>query len=271
MSRILPILFMALCPVVCAAEPDAKPTDKDVAEFADQLLHISDVISKDYFIEIPQSQLIEWAVRGLYSRCYGADAPGEIDERLQKANAIRPEELRKLLIDVRKDVQDGALVGGGYWGGKLSNDRYVDLALEEMSKHLEDTAVLYGGHRLNTEPVPALVGVGLRLRPDPSTGLIEVVTPFMNGPAYKSGVRAGDLIEEITIFNRLDGEALKEPKTVSTKDLSAAAALRILKGQVETKVRLRVRRPGEEKAKEYELSRAPAEEEAVLGARAQGG
>ena len=167
---------------------------------------------------------------------------------------MKPEELRKLLTDVRKDVQDGALMGGGYWGGKLSNDRYVDLALEEMSKHLEDTAVLYGGHRLNTEPVPALVGVGLRLRPDPSTGLIEVVTPFMNGPAYKAGVRAGDLIEEITVFDRVDGEALKEPKTVSTKGLSAAAALRILKGQVETEVRLRVRRPGEEKAKGYEVS-----------------
>ena len=260
------LLLVLLLPFLCAAEPDAKSTDKDIAEFADQLLRVSDVISKDYFIEIPQGQLIEWAVRGLYFRCYDAAVPDEIDERLQKADAKKPEELRKLLTDVRKDMQDGALLDRRYWGGKPSNDRCVDLALEEMSKHLEDTAVLYGGPPFNSEHMPAL-GVGLRLHSDSSTGLIEIVTPFMNGPAYKSGVRAGDIIEMITFFDQPNGEALKEPKTVSTKGLSAAAALRLLKGWPDTKVRLLVRRPGEEKAKEYVVTRGRAEEEAVLGAR----
>ncbi len=178
---------------------------------------------------------------------------------------MKPGELRTLLIDVRKDV---AHPPGRYYVEEMSDERCFDLALEEMCGRLEEgTRVLYGGSRFNTEPAPGPVGVGLRLRADPSTGLIEVVTPFLDGPAYKAGVRAGDLITRITVFHDAAGHELGRPQETSTKGLPAAAALRLLTGAYETQVRLTVRRPGDEKEKKYTVVRGRAEEEAVVGRR----
>ena len=267
MRRGLCFFFLAVfCAPLCANEPDAKPTDKEVAEFADRLMAVTNVVHEDYYLPVSQGRLIGWAVRGLYRRCFGADAPDEIEERLQDEDGMKPDELRQLLTDVRQDVRHGALLGGRYWTAEIGNDRYFDLALEEMCKHLDETEVLYGGRRFNTERLPPLVGVGVRLRRDPATGRIEVVTPIMDGPAYRAGVRGGDFIQEITLFDQPDGQELKEPKVISANGLSAAAVLRVLKGQAGTKVGLAVRQPGEAKAKEFELSRSGAEEEAVVGA-----
>ena len=110
MRRRLPLLLVLLCPSLCTAaapQPDQKPGEKTVAEFADQLLEVSAAISDRYFVEIPQGQLVESAIRGLYCRCFHADAPPEIDERLQKARSMKLEELRGLLIDVRRGCRTG--------------------------------------------------------------------------------------------------------------------------------------------------------------------
>ena len=151
---------------------------------------------------------------------------------------------------------------------KVSDDRYFDLALEEMCRRLDDgTRVVYGGLAPRVYPQETLVDLGLRLRSNPSTGVVEIVTPFLDGPAYKAGLRAGDLIHEITIFNGPAGDELKEPKVVSAKELSPAAALRLLTGRSKSKIRLIVQRPGEEKEKDYNLTRKHATEEVVFGRR----
>ena len=52
----------------------------------------------------------------------------------------------------------------------------------------------------------------MRLRPDPSAGMIQVLTPLWGGPAYKAGLRTGDVIVQIEMCaEKPDGEPLEPP------------------------------------------------------------
>ncbi len=261
-NRILGVLLTAavgVSPLVVRADAPA-PADKPKYPFAEPLLAVATELSQEYYEPIPLGRLIQWSVRGLYRRV-GRDVSPEIGERLQWAGALKPNELRDLLADVREEVLNP---DSRHYIEKMSDDLLFNLAFEAMCARLDEgTRLLYGGPRLNTEPLGQPSGVGLRLRADPSTGLIEVVTPIFGGPAYKAGLRAGDLITQIT---PLDSQ---HPQAASTKGMSAAATSRRLMGKLETKIRVTARRPGEAKEKEYTLVRDLAGEEAIAGVRRQ--
>src|SRR5438270_10400900 len=74
---------------------------------------------------------------------------------------------------------------------------------------------------------------GLGIEVTQEDQLIKVVTPIDDTPASKAGVRAGDII------THLDGEAVQ--------GLSLNQAVDKMRGQVNTKIQLRITRKGAEK------------------------
>ncbi|MEM1172247.1 MAG: carboxyl-terminal processing protease CtpB [Cyanobacteria bacterium P01_H01_bin.35] len=91
-------------------------------------------------------------------------------------------------------------------------------------------------------------GVGMQLKQEELTKAIAVVDVVENSPAMKGGLLPGDQIKEI------DGK--------STAGLSVSAAAKLIRGDVGTKVMLRVIRPGDREF-DVTLTRARIELQAV--------
>jgi CubicO group peptidase (beta-lactamase class C family) len=84
-------------------------------------------------------------------------------------------------------------------------------------------------------------GLGLEIKTQ--NGGVRVVSPIQNAPAAKAGVMADDLI------THLDGEA--------TQDKSMAEVLDKMRGPVNTSIRLRIVRKGQNQPIEFAIVRAP--------------
>jgi len=82
-------------------------------------------------------------------------------------------------------------------------------------------------------------GIGIEI--SKPKGLLTVASLLPGTPAYKAGLDAGDVIEAV------DG--------VKTKDMTLTCAVRKITGTKGTKVRLTIKRPGEEKAEDITITR----------------
>jgi len=96
-------------------------------------------------------------------------------------------------------------------------------------------------------------GVGLYMRPVEEDGLIRVIVPIFGGPAYKAGIKAGDVIFAV------NGE------TVEGRSVEAVSLL--IKGVPGTEVKLTIKRPGEQKNLDFTLVREQIHIESVQAAR----
>ena len=115
-------------------------------------------------------------------------------------------------------------------------------------------------------------GVGIHIRQDLVRDGLLVVSPIKGSPAYKAGIKAGDLIVEIRREVDPQGEPLKpdEPKVISTKGMKTEKALEIILGKVGVPITLVVQRDGEDgksERKEFELKRGLVSVETVLGVK----
>jgi carboxyl-terminal processing protease len=144
----------------------------------------------------------------------GATAPLPLDELRQladvygliKSDYVEPVADKKLLTDA---------IGG------------MVASLDPHSTYLDATAF-----RDMREAVQGkFVGVGVEISNE--DGAIKVVSPIEDTPAYKAGIKAGDLI------TRIDN--------VPVRNMSADAAIKRMRGKVGSKVTLTIARPGEDK------------------------
>lgn len=83
---------------------------------------------------------------------------------------------------------------------------------------------------------------GLGIEVTMENGLVKVVSPIDDTPAWRAGIKAGDLI------SRIDGEAVM--------GMSLNEAVEKMRGPVGTKIRLEILRKGEKEPLEVELTRA---------------
>ncbi len=100
---------------------------------------------------------------------------------------------------------------------------------------------------LTQESTGTYCGIGATVMQDPDTGYVKIVKPFKNGPAFEAGIRTNDYITEIA------GE------DVTTMDLDGA--VKIMKGEEGTIVKVKVLRDGKEMT--FDIERRVIEIETV--------
>jgi carboxyl-terminal processing protease len=107
-------------------------------------------------------------------------------------------------------------------------------------------------------------GIGVEVCRDERSGLLRIVTPIKDSPAYKVGLRAGDVIARITQEQPADDGS---PRSVATKDLPIDEAKQSLLGRPKSKIRLDVYRHDPTKLRTVIVPRDWSERETVFGVR----
>ncbi|MFB6258879.1 MAG: S41 family peptidase [Flavobacteriales bacterium] len=134
---------------------------------------------------------------------------------------------KKLNLYYVDKTEPGELMKSGIDAMLSSLDPYTQFIPESrMEDHRLQTTGEYGG-----------IGASIRKRGD----YVMIVEPYEGFPAQKSGIMAGDRIVEVK------GRSMKGHSTNQVSE--------ILKGQAGTKVSLKVKRRGKEKAIRFELKR----------------
>ncbi len=126
-----------------------------------------------------------------------------------------------------KDVPDKELIQGALNGMLQSLDPHSSFLTEEQLKELRDETTLEFG------------GLGIEVTLE--NGVLTVVSPIEDTPAFKAGLKSGDKIVKI------NGE--------STKNITLQKAVTLMKGPKGTKVTLTILREGFRKFKDYTITR----------------
>lgn len=126
-----------------------------------------------------------------------------------------------------KDVSDKDLIQGAITGMLQSLDPHSSFLTEEMFKELQvETKGEFGG-----------LGIEITL----DGGVLTVVSPIEDTPAFKAGIKPGDKIIKI------NGE--------STKNITLHSAVQQMRGPKGTKVTVTIMREGWTKFKDFTLTR----------------
>jgi C-terminal peptidase prc len=146
----------------------------------------------------------------------------------------------------------------------------IDFALEGIFGRLEPgTKQLSQHERLHLDWGCGGIGAGIgaQLRKGPFTGMVQVVTPIKDGPAYRAGVRAGDFL--IAIGREMDsnGQPLAKAEWLPVCGLSFEDVQRKLHGKSGTKLKLTLQREGADAVTDVEVTRGRAQEETLFGLR----
>jgi C-terminal peptidase prc len=240
---------------------DMKLRRSEAAAYAARVMHGARMVHENYVKELNKGEMIDWAIRGLYRRLEVKTVPQELRGRLNRAKELSEDDLGTLLTDVREQL------------GKredLADNKDVDISLLMMMSHLDpyttyiDKETL-GEFKRGTDAT--FTGIGIQIRKDTITDNLLVVTPIKGSPAYKAGLKAGDLITKLVREMDSEGNALDKAEVLLTKDLKLQEAVEKILGKPGTKIKLTVQREGVGKPLEFHLTRGAVQVETVLGVK----
>jgi C-terminal peptidase prc len=226
--------------------------------YATKVIQATQVIRENYVKDIKQGDLVAWAVRGLY-RQLEEKLPAETRERLDHVKDLSEAELTRLLADIR--VQLGQRED-------LANHKDLDISLQRMLAHLDPYTTYFDPEmvaRFDQETRGNFRGIGIQIRENRAQGALEVVTPLKGSPAYRAGIKTGDLITSITLDKDKEGNTLPAPEVISTKGMTTTDAVKKIQGKPGTTVHLTVERPGVDKPLQFDVVRDVIEIESVMG------
>jgi len=232
---------------------------EEADDFARKVMAGATTVSKDYVKEYSPAELVGYAVKGLYKQI-DEKIPTEIKDALEeaKANKANSVTLREILSNARlqlgkrEDLDKGKDVDYALKAMMRSLDPYSEYIDTEMLKSFQD--------RMKGE----FSGIGIQIRRDGARDGLLVTSPLMGSPAYKKGVRAGDLITEIIRDVDSEGREIPEER-ISTKGMKIDEAVKKIQGRPGTKVKIVVEREGEPAPIVFEITRGKIETETVLG------
>jgi len=239
----------------------ARKLDRETAEtYAARTLRGVSMVRDQYVKELNAGEMVGWAIRGLYRRVE-EKVPAEIKERLDKVKELRRGELESLLADSRERL------------GKredLEGNKDVDLSLQMMMSNLDPYTVYIDQDTKKKAEIDFqgnFTGIGIQIRRVAAKDALMVVSPIKGSPAYRAGLKAGDLITQIETDRDDKGKKLPAPKPFTTQGMRTETAVKHILGDAGTKVRLTVQREGVSQPLEFELRRGKVEVETVLGAK----
>lgn len=222
------------------------------------------MLREDYVKSVNEGELVVAAVKGMY-HLIEEPFPAEFAETVKRAKDMTSDDQRELLTKARVRL------------GKredLDGDKAADLSIRMMAASLNDPhTVYYDKETLKKVEAPLrgqFSGIGIQIRRDLVKDGLLVVSPIKDSPAYKAGIKAGDVIVEIRREVGPQGEALKpdQPKVISTKGMKTEQALDIILGKPNTPISIVIEREngdGKTEQKQYDLKRGRVSVETVLG------
>ena len=129
-----------------------------------------------------------------------------------------------------------------YYVDEVSDKELLELAVEGMVSGLDPHSSFLdpeGFEDMSEATHGSFGGLGIEVTKDVSG--VRVISPIDDTPAARAGIRAGDII------TKLDGEA--------TADLTLEEAVKRMRGEPKTKIRLEIARKGEmNSVREYEIA-----------------
>ncbi len=139
----------------------------------------------------------------------------------------------------------------------IDRKELVEAAIEGMLSKLDPYSVYIPETKLDNfqGTINSQFG-GIGIQVSLENGELTVISPIYDSPAYKQGIIAGDVVVKID--------------ETSTKDLSMQGAVKLMKGEIGTNVKVTVRRKDDEgnsELKEYEIRRSIIRLKTVLGDR----
>lgn len=230
----------------------------EAADFAAKIIRATQRVREEYVKEMKQGELIGWAISGLY-QAIDEKVPKETKERLDKVKDLTEKELTNLLADVREQLGRRE---------DLDNHKDIDVTLQQMLRHLDPYTTYVDPEtieRFKQETDATFTGIGVQIRKDTDRDMLKVVTPIKDSPAYKAGIKTGDVITQIKREMDSKGKKLETPEIISTKGLEMGEAVRKIKGEPKTKVKITIERDGE--PKEFEITRDHVDVETVIGVK----
>jgi PDZ domain len=96
----------------------------------------------------------------------------------------------------------------------------------------------------NLADAPGKLILGMRIDKPQPDGPLQVVRVGKDGPAEKAGLKAGDVITQITRTTDDNGKPLPKPEVTPAKDLTLEDAVAQLEGKPDTQVKVTVQRDG---------------------------
>ncbi len=137
-----------------------------------------------------------------------------------------------------------------YYVDPVEDRELLQSAIEGMVSGLDPHSSFLdnkGFQDLNESTHGSFGGLGIEVTKDPSG--VRVISPIDDTPAARAGVRAGDII------TRIDGEAASE--------MSLNEAVKRMRGEPDTEIRLEIARKGEMKPLSFTLRRAVIKTQSV--------
>ncbi len=230
-------------------------------EFTETMLIGAETIKLKYVKPIDTGTLTAGCLKGLFRRL-DEPLPKEIEAKLKDPKKLTDDDQKALFTEARlalgkrEDLDDG---------------KDADLALGAMAQAIEDPYTVYVDKETMKKEESRwrsqYSGIGVHIRRDLARDGVLVVSPIKGSPAYKAGMRAGDLIVEVRRELDPDGKPLAEgaPKVISLKGLKIDKAMEVILGKPGTPVTVVVEREGEKEPIVYDLNRGRVSLETVLG------
>lgn len=227
--------------------------------YAKSVMQAVTLIRKEFHEDLPASTLVGWGIRSLYF---------ELDEPLPMAISARLDEGTKLTdADLNGVLADARLHLGKR--DDLADRKDLDVTLRHLTQQIRDKYTRYydaaEAKRLADSSAGRFAGIGVQIRKDTARNGVAILTAFRDGPAYKTGIRGGDLLVSVTKLVDTDGKRLPKPETVSTKELEISDVVKLVVGKPGTPVKLGVLKAGAEQTTEIEVERDWVMVESVVG------
>ncbi len=165
-----------------------------------------------------------------------ADAKRDEDYELMRLFADTFEQIERNYV---KDVDRRQLIQAAIRGMVTQLDPYSNYISPEELK------------RFNQEVEQEFGGIGIQVQMDPKSRRLMVMTPLPGTPAYKAGIKSGDLIMEV------EGK--------SSEGITLEDAVKTLQGKPGTEVTLGVQHAGSDKIDQLKITRALIQVATVLG------
>ena len=159
----------------------------------------------------------------------------ENSEKLYQKIDLFGEVLEKIKKEYVNDVDQSKIMDSAINGVLQSLDPYSSYMSPELFENMKtDTKGEFGG-----------LGIEIGME----SGVVKVISPIDDTPASEAGIKAGDYIVKI------DG--------VQVQGKSLMESVKLMRGPVNTKINLTVRRKGEKKALEFTIERKIIEVKSV--------